>query len=183
MKFTRLQKTSALTRTAGMAAVAVSLSVFMYPDIASAVTDAGDVEATIVNPGSPTLNDIQELNFGAIISGGAGTVDVSTAGAATPTGVSLVPASGLQQGIMRVIGNPAAVVDINMVAPTYTVSNGTAAMNVNAFDIGAGPGNAHAVTIGGASEVDVNVGATLNVGAAQPTGTYTGTFTMNADYQ
>lgn len=175
-------KTSALTKTAGMAAVAVSLSVLMYPDTVVAVTVGADVDARIVNLAVPTLNDIQELNFGAIITGPAGTVDVSTGGAATPTGVSLVPASGVQQGIMRIIGNPAAQVDISMTAPSYAVSNGTATMNVNAFDLGNGAGNAHTVTIGGTNVIDVNVGATLNVGAAQPTGSYTGTFTMNANY-
>ncbi|QQG36912.1 MAG: DUF4402 domain-containing protein [Micavibrio aeruginosavorus] len=183
MRFSGLQKTSALTKTAGMAAVAVSLSVFMYPETAAAVTAIGNAEGTIVNMAVPTLNDIQELNFGAIISGGAGTVDVSTGGVGTPTGVNLVPSSGLQQGIMRIVGNAAALVDISMTAPSYAVSNGTATMNVNAFDIGNGPGNAHTVTIGGTNVVDVNVGATLNVGAAQSTGTYTGTYTMNAAYQ
>ncbi|MCM2343246.1 MAG: DUF4402 domain-containing protein [Alphaproteobacteria bacterium] len=178
-----LSKTSALTRTAGMAAVAVSLSVLLYPDTAVAVTAGADVDARIVNLAVPTLNDIQELNFGAIIAGPAGTVEVSTAGAGTPTGVNLVPSSGLQQGVMRIVGNPAAVVDISLTAPSYVVSNGTATMNVNAFDLGNGAGNAHAVTIGGTNAVDVNVGATLNVNAAQPTGTYTGAFTMNADYQ
>jgi hypothetical protein len=70
-----------------------------------------------------------------------------------------------------------------MAAPSYPVNNGAFTMNVNNFDLGGGPNNAHTVTVGGAGTIDVNIGATLNVGAGQQIGTYTGSYTLNADYQ
>ncbi|MFN3828215.1 MAG: DUF4402 domain-containing protein [Micavibrio sp.] len=164
-------------------AFVVSLGLIFPFQSAQAVTDDGTVDATIVSASTPALNPTDELNFGEIISGPAGTVVVDTAGTPTPTGVSLVPSSGVQQGVIQVIGTPLAVVNINMVAPSYTVSNGVQTMNVTGFDIGNGAGNPHAVTIGAGATVDVNIGGTLNVGAGQATGNYTGTFTLNADYQ
>lgn len=164
-------------------AFAVSLGLVLPSGSAHAETESVGARALITNVGIPTLNPIDELDFGEIITGPAGTVVVDTAGVPTPTGVSLVPSSGVQQGVIQVIGTPLAVVDINMVAPSYTVSNGVQTMNVTGFDIGNGAGNPHSVTIGAGSTVDVNIGGTLNVGAGQATGNYTGTFTLNADYQ
>lgn len=178
-----LLKTTSLSGRAGSLAFAVSLGLVSPFQAAHAVSSNGTAEAVIISAGTPTLNPIDDLNFGQIITGPAGTVVVDTAGTPTPTGVSLVPSSGVQQGVIQVIGTPLAVVDINMVAPSYTVSNGVQTMNVTGFDIGNGAGNPHSVTIGAGSAVDVNIGGTLNVGAGQATGNYTGTFTLNADYQ
>lgn len=175
-------RTSKLTTTAG-AAVVVSLSVLSIAP-ARAVTDAGNIEATIISTTVPALAEVDDLDFGeVIIGGGAGTVEISTAGAPTLTGVSHTPSSPHHQGVMRIIGDPGRPVDINMVAPSYAVSNGAVTMNVNDFDLGAGANNPHTVTVGGAGTIDVNIGATLNVGAGQQIGTYTGSYTLNADYQ
>lgn len=176
-------KTTSLTGMASYAAFALSLGIVCQPQEAGAITANGTAEAVITSVGVPTLNPIDELDFGEIITGPAGTVVVDTAGVPTPTGVSLVPSSGVQQGVIEIIGTPAAVVDINMVMPSYVVTNGTQNMTVSDFDIGNGAGNPHAVTIGLGSAVDVNIGGTLTVGAGQATGNYTGTFTLNADYQ
>lgn len=175
-------KTSKLTTTAG-AAIVVSLSVMTITP-ARAVSSSGNAEANIVSLTVPALTEIDDLDFGEVISGGGpGTVAISTAGVPTLAGVSQTPSSPHHQGIMRIIGDPGRPVDISMAAPSYPVNNGAFTMNVNNFDLGGGPNNAHTVTVGGAGTIDVNIGATLNVGAGQQIGTYTGSYTLNADYQ
>lgn len=175
-------KTSKLTTTAG-AAIVVSLSVMTITP-ARAVSSSGNAEANIVSLTVPALTEIDDLDFGEVISGGGpGTVAISTAGVPTLAGVSQTPSSSHHQGIIEIVGDPGRPVDISMVAPSYAVSNGFVTMNVNNFDLGGGPNNAHTVTVGGAGTIDVNVGATLNVGAGQQIGTYTGSYTLNADYQ
>ena len=170
---------------AGLLRTATLITVLSVPfaNPASAVTSNGQAEAVILNPGAPALAPIDDLNFGEIItSGGAGTVTISPAGAPTLTGVSLTGGSPHQQGVMRILGNPAAQVDVNIVPGAYFVTNGAVTMPVTSFDLGAGANNPALVTIGGGGTYDLNIGATLGVGAGQQAGTYTGTFTVNADY-
>lgn len=150
---------------------------------ADAVTSSGQAEAAIISLTTPALSPIDNLNFGEIItSGGPGTVTISTAGAPTLSGVSLTGGSPHQQGVMRILGNPSAQVDVNIVPGAYFVTNGAVTMPVTAFDLGAGANNPALVTIGGGGTYDLNIGATLGVSAGQQAGTYTGTFTVNADY-
>lgn len=175
----------ALSGKAGLLSTAALVAVLSIPfdNAAYAVTSNGQAAAAILNPGTPALAPIDDLNFGEIItSGGAGTVTISTAGAPTLAGVSLTGGSPHQQGVMRVLGNPAAQVDVNIVPGAYFVTNGAVTMPVTAFDLGAGANNPALVTIGGGGTYDLNIGATLGVGAGQQAGTYTGTFTVNADY-
>ncbi len=153
--------------------------------VALAVTDTGQAEATIMSAAVPVLTPIEELNFGEIIATGAGNVVISTAGIPTlDLGLTHTPGSPHQQGVMRITGTPAALVEISIVGGPYVVDNGLGdTMPVAAFDIGAGAGLDHTVTIGGGATVDVNIGATLTVGAGQQAGAYTGTFSLSADYQ
>lgn len=176
----RLLCSSSLSRFTSLMAMAMGLSFPAY-----AVTGIGQVEATVINALVPALSPIEELNFGEIVATGAGNVTISTAGVPTlDPGLSLTGSSPHQQGVMRVIGTPAALVEITIVPGAYFVDNGTGVtMPVTAFDIGNGAGNAHTVTIGGAATVDINIGATLAVGAGQQAGSYTGTFSLSADYQ
>lgn len=173
-----------VVKAAGTAVVFVSLSVLCIPQ-AEAVTANGNIDANIVSLAVPALTPLDELNFGEIITtGAAGTVEISTAGAPTLSNVTLSGTSPHQQGVMRVTGNPGALVDINIVPGAYFVDNGFGVtMPVTSFDIGNGPNNAHTVTIGAGATIDVNIGATLAVGAGQQAGSYSGTFTLNADYQ
>lgn len=173
--------TSSLSRVARLMAVAaMGLSSPAY-----AVTDVGQIDAVIISSLVPALTPIEELNFGEIIASGAGNVVISTAGAPTlDPGLTHAAGSPHQQGVMRITGTPAALVEISIVPGAYFVDNGTGVtMPVTAFDIGNGASNAHTVTIGGGAAVDVNIGATLAVGAGQQAGTYTGTFSFSADYQ
>lgn len=170
------------SRLLGATAVMVALSVPVAGP-ACAVTAAGQAEAEIINATAPVLTPVDDLDFGEIITTGvAGTVTISTAGAPTLSNVSLTGTSPHQQAVIRITGNPSDQVDINIVPGAYAVNNGLFTMPVTAFDLGAGPNVDNTVTLSAGGIFDVNIGATLGVGAAQQPGNYSGTFTLNADY-
>lgn len=134
-----------------------------------------------------TLTATQDLNFGTITAGGgAGTVRIDVAGARTVTGgVTEITGGGFQaQSIIAITGSTGVPIDVSMGAASYTVNNGAGdTMAVNTFQIETnGGGTAQTITLGATSST-FPVGATLNVGAGQAAGTYTGTFTINANYQ
>jgi len=121
-----------------------------------------------------------QLNFGEIITG-----NVSNAITLTPQGVrsarvagSLGSSTGVIVPTLAVAGNHNT--SINIILPSSaTISNGAATMTVSGFtqNLGATPildANGNAL---------FSVGATLNVGANQPTGQYTGTFAISVAYQ
>lgn len=177
----RFLLSSCLSKVAGFAAVAA----MFFPGASHAVTGSGQIDALIISSLTPALSPIEELNFGEIVTTGAGNITISTGGAPTlDPALSLTGGSPHQQGVMRITGVPGEVVDINIVPGAYFVDNGFGVtMPVTAFDIGNGANNAHSVTIGAGATFDVNIGATLAVGAGQQAGSYTGTFSLNADYQ
>lgn len=74
---------------------------------------------------------------------------------------------------------PFRPVQISVTAATYVISNGTDSMNVNNFNIVTNAGGA--TTTITAPVINVPIGATLNVNNPQAGGTYTGTFTVNAN--
>jgi hypothetical protein len=163
---------------AGAAAVMVSLSA-LPAHYARADTSPLTVEALIV-PTGQAITTPQNLDFGNVIQGAAGTVSVNTAG--VPSYIGASGAGGtITEGQIRAFGTNGVVVTYNVTDPTVTLTNGgTGAMQVNGFNIGtdaAGPTKAVTMT---ANTMTVPVGGTLNVGGASPTGTYTGSVTINA---
>ena len=84
--------------------------------------------------------------------------------------------AGVASGAFNVTGGAGAVYTITLPG-TATVTDPVSldTMNVNSFTSSAATG-----TIGGA---DFTVGATLQIGAAQTQGAYTGTYVMTVNYQ
>jgi len=141
--------------------------------------------AFIVTP--ITLTQVTDLEFGNIVpSASAGTVVLSPAGVRTPTNVTLPPTSGtVTAASFTVGGTPAFTYSITLPAAATTISNGAQTMTVNTWTSDPTPTG----TIGGGGTQVLSVGATLNVGANQVSGSYSsgnaggsGDFTVTVNY-
>jgi len=141
-------------------------------------TATANATATIVSP--IAIQSDFDLAFSDIVAGAAaGTVVVSTGGTRT-VGAGL---AGLNPGNARaaqftITGAPSR--QFGIVLPTSTTINrvGGGSMTVDAFTSSLGL----TATIGGTGSSVLKVGATLNVGANQTAGDYTGTFDVTVTY-
>lgn len=152
---------------------------------AHAVTDPLNVEAHIV-AFSLNISATQSLNFGAFTAGPGGTVVVHPLSPTNYNGVTQIPGGPAPQpGSVLLTGlNANATLDITVTDPTITVANTAAqTMVVNGFQIATDTGGAARsdLTLTNAA-MPVPIGATLTIPAAQPSGDYTGTFTVQANY-
>jgi len=133
-----------------------------------------------------TVTATQDLNFGTLTATGAGTARIDTAGGRTVTGgVTAIAGAGFEtQSVIAITGSTGLPIDVSMTAPAFTVNNGAGdTMTVNSFQIEtAAGGSAQTITLGATSST-FPIGGTLNVGASQAEGTYTGVFTFTANYQ
>ena len=169
----------------GTAMVALSAAPSEYAYAAGTTSINVNIQAIVVTSAIAASQN-QSLNFGAFTTGGAGgTVDITPAGVATYTGVVNTPTPVPTEAIVQVKGKSWGLgIDMSVTNPSVAVSNGTSTMKVNQFNIST---NAAGPIVTGiamtAPSVAVPIGATLTVGAAQPTGTYAGTFTVQVGYQ
>jgi hypothetical protein len=127
-----------------------------------------------------------ELNFGTMDVAGAGTVVMNTTNGRSVTGgVTAITGAGLESsGVLSISGSTGLAIDLSMTAASYSVSNGGGAtMAVNNFNLVTNAGGATETITLTSNPTNFPFGATLNVGAGQAAGTYTGTFTVNANYQ
>ncbi len=127
-----------------------------------------------------------ELNFGRIAVDGAGTVTINTANGRTVSG-GVVPVTGAgleSSGVLSISGSTGVMIDLSMTATAFNVDNGGGdSMVVNNFNLvtnGGGPSETVTLT---SNPTTFPFGARLNVGAGQAAGTYTGTFSVSANYQ
>ena len=132
-------------------------------------TASATATATIVTPIAIT-KDV-DMNFGnvAVQSTTGGTVVLTPAGTRTATGGVTLPATGgtVTAASFTVTGTSGYTYSITLPTTALTIANGANTMTVTNFTSDpSGTG-----TLTGGTEV-LNVGATLNVSAAQPAGTY-----------
>lgn len=169
-------------------AVAVTLSPFVVGKTAEADTEAVPMQAIVLQ--AIQLNTVSSLNFGTFSQpGGADTIVVSAAGAATNYNtLNPIGATADQDGVVEIKASTGYPIVITTPA-NDTITNGTTSMVVDTFMVNEAAGmnavaSAQTVTVTlTAATATFNVGATLNVGAAQPAGTYTGSFNVTANYQ
>ena len=169
-------------KLAGLGAAIVALSIpAALP--ASAATGGLDIDAQIL--ASPlAISGTQNMNFGAFTGSAlGGTVLITPAGGSVYTGVTQVPQITPTQALASVYGNSGVNIIVSITNPVVTVTNGTATMQVSQFNIATAAGGATETLNMTSTIMQIPVGATLNVGATQPVGAYTGTFTVNAIYQ
>ncbi len=137
-------------------------------------SDSANVTITIAAPIS--ISAVGDMDFGTMVpTGTAGTVTVTPAGARSSVNVDLLggfPAAAS----FDVTGEGANTYSITLPS-SATLTSGGNTMTVDTFtdDAGATP------TLAGGSDA-FNVGATLNVGATQVAGTYSGTFAVTVNY-
>ena len=161
----------------------VSLTAVPVSEV-QAASGTGAMSAILLTP--ITVSGTQVLHFGSMTATNAGTMLIDTTGARTPGGaVSAVAGGNLEQaGVLSISAATGVAIDLSMAATSFTVTDGGGnTMVVNNFNLRTNAGGtAETITLV-ASPTTVPLGATLNVGAAQVTGTYTGTYTVNANYQ
>ncbi len=134
------------------------------------------------NPETDTINAANvnvthgALAFGFIIPGTGGTVRVTSAGVVTPsTGLTLTTQLPTGPAQFKVTGEAAFGYSITMDAST-TIVNGSHSMTVNGLEH-----NATGILNGRGEEV-FRVGGVLSVSSGQATGSYTGSFNVDAAY-
>ena len=162
--------------TLALAVIGLTLGSSAFAQSNSASTSA-NATARIVTP--IAIAKTSDMNFGDVVAGGsAGTVVLTTAGVRSATGgTTLGNAGATAAAAFNVTGQGSATYSISLPAST-TVTSGGNTMTVNAF--ASNPSGTGALSAGGSQAL--TVGATLNVGASQATGTYTGTFNVTVTY-
>ena len=137
-------------------------------------SDTANVAITLLAPIS--ISSSGDMDFGTMVTTGtAGTVTVTPAGARSSVNVDLFGGTPAAASF-DVTGASGANYSITLPS-SATLSSGGNTMTIDTFtdDAGATP------TLSGGSDT-FNVGATLNVGATQAAGTYSGTFSVTVNY-
>ena len=124
----------------------------------------------------------QDLQFGSMTAPVAGTVIVDTAGVATPTGGVLLVGAGSTAASFNMSTGAYTCTNRALVTvtagPTATLTHTTLpanTMTVDTFTTSLVPGDLFTTPL--------TVGATLNVGALQESGSYSGTFLVTVTFQ
>lgn len=159
--------------------------------VAEAATTADiTIEAVVLAPVSITA-DATGLNFGSLTVGatsGVVTVDLNDTITAATGSVNTFGGAETSGGF-TLKGTSGATVQVTASATSVILTSGGDTMTVNGFQVGGGPGavgsQAFPLTrvLGAATETGYDVGGTLNVSAAQPAGTYSGSLTLTVAYQ
>lgn len=170
----------------GLAAFALLLAPAASPALAqgSAQTDA---EAIVLRPLS--FFKVNDLDFGDIIaSGSAGTVRLYPDGSRTKTGGVTLAGNGGEPARFAGLGTPQRQVNISLGSNTIWITGPGTRMRVRDFEIGSTP-TAILSTSPTRFRIDsvlgnynFPVGATLEVGANQAPGDYSGSFTITLNY-
>ena len=168
----------------GMAAMVCAMASLAGTAFAapSSSTVSGAAQAVILTP--LTIAPIDALSFGQITRPtAAGTVVLSPAGAITTTGGVLTSTAIAQTtrrgpGTFAVVGEAGRAFSVDL--PTVVIlRQGTRNMRLSALRSNWTPGTVFSAS----RSFALSVGATLNVGANQTTGTYTGTYAVTVTYQ
>jgi hypothetical protein len=171
-----------------LAKCSVAFAALLTPVSVEAETYSGDAQVALVTPLS--FIQYENLDFGRVIpSNTAGTVTISAAGVRTSTGGLVLVGSDYQVARFAGMGTQNQRVRIRITPNTITLTGPGPAMTVSNFTIGPAP---TLQQIGASPNYRIQpadgifwftVGGRLNVGANQPGGAYSGTFTATLDYQ
>lgn len=169
----KTMKHNRLLLAAGVAAISTGL----YSAVISAANVTANASANVITP--LAITEANGMDFGDVSVGTVGgTIVLATNGGRSVTGDAEAVIGGTEAaGVYNVTGEGTKAYSISFPASAILSSAGNN-MTVDNFahDAGATP----ALT-GGADSF--NVGATLNIGASQPPGAYTGTYTLTVNYQ
>ena len=156
-----------------LAAGAAALTAGLYSTTASAATVSADASATVIQP--LVVTQTTAMNFGDLSVGTTGgTLVIDTTGGLTPSADVDTAGGTVQAGTYGVAGEAGKVYTISFPA-SATLNSGGNSMTVDTFTEDAPP----SPTV----PSSFNVGGTLNVGASQAPGTYSGSYTITVNYQ
>jgi spore coat protein U-like protein len=167
---------------------AVAVLGFAASSPAWANQSTADAQIAVVRP--LEFIRVENLEFGRVIRGTtAGTVTISVTGARTKTGGVTLIGTGFQPAEFAGMGTNNQRVDVSLGANQILITGPGAPMRVHTFVMGSTP---TAILTTTPRRFRINsptgifafpVGATLDVGANQAPGTYTGTWTITLNYQ
>jgi len=145
-------------------------------------TSSNNDDATAPVSGSTVapiaISETTALSFGKIEpSSVGGTLAVSTGGVTTAINVTELAGGSISQGVFTVTGDGGAAFSVTLPS-SAALTSGSYSMTVNNFQHDAGVSPA----IGGGGSKAINIGATLNVGADQGGGNYSGSYTISVNY-
>jgi hypothetical protein len=168
-------KKSILALTCMAALFAPASDIFAESGTASArIGTAISISVDRINPVTSTNGD---LGFGYIIPGTGGTVTVTSAGVITPsTGLTLTTQLPTGAAQFKVTGEADFHYSITMDNATIITNGSGGSMNVTGLEHNA------TGTLDGSGEEIFRVGGVLSVSSGQATGSYTGTFNVDAAY-
>jgi Domain of unknown function (DUF4402) len=142
----------------------------------SSDTDTASASVTIVS--AISITKTVDMNFGDVVEG-AGTVILATDNGRTATGnTTLGNSTAAAAASFSVTGDSGATYAITLPGSAITLTGTGTDMTVDTF-VSDHPGDTGTLT-GGTDTI--LVGATLNVGATQTTGAYTGSFDLTVAY-
>jgi hypothetical protein len=157
-------------------ALFIVLSVAAAANAQTSASASASVFAKVIQP--IAIAKTADLNFGAIITGAAGSVTVSPGGVETATGATVVnPNPNVSAAQFTVTGEPSTAYLI-VLPGSVTISNGSQTMTVDNFSSTPTPAGLLSAT----GSQSLAVGAKLTVGANQAVGNYTGTFSVSVAY-
>ncbi len=167
-------------------AAAILVSASAMP--AYAETATGEARVALVRPLSFFI--IDEIDFGTVLAGAtAGNVILAPNGTRTSTGGVVLMGTSHKPGTFAGQGSFNQRVDISITSNTIDLTGPGAPMQVKTWIIGSTP-TAQLTTSplrfrirGTAGVFSFPLGATLTVGANQVPGIYTGSYTINLEYQ
>jgi hypothetical protein len=166
-----------------LGAASLMLAALMYPASASAspvaaASNAGG-SATVLRP--LILLKSQDLDFGPLIVAAAGTAVIDPlSGSTTTTGGVTKVGTSAHPAVFTTTGSRNANVHIRIPTNPITLTRvgGGGTMTVSDWTLDGNQNRRIPLTTG----FNFAVGATLNLAAGQPDGTYTGTFTVTVQY-
>lgn len=127
-----------------------------------------------------TLTNTTSLNFGNVVPGTGGTVDISAAGVRSVTGGVVAAGGTTTAASFDVSGTPSTAYTITLPASANLTGPGSP-MNV-AFSATQVTGGSLSRTLSGVGNDSFSAGGTLTVANAQAAGSYSGVFTMTVAY-
>jgi hypothetical protein len=150
-----------------------AVTALAVPGIAAAAT--GHVSVNIIS--AVAIVETSPMDFGTVgVTKTGGRIVLSPSGTiAGPASYSFAGPS--KPGIFTVTGTPNAAVAISFSSGDIVTGPGPA-MLIGSFTHNAG----RAPTFSGAGSLDLAVGATVTIGAGQPAGSYSGSYTVVVNY-
>jgi hypothetical protein len=143
----------------------------------NSASDNASVSAYIVTPIS--ITNAAALQFGQVAAGvTTGTVSVSTGGVRTAGGGTKLGTGSGQAASFTVNGEPNYQYNIQL--PSSITLDDTHSHTMTVDNFVSSPSGTGTLSSGGSSTL--SVGARLNVGASQTSGTYSGTFSVTVAY-